>query len=443
MSSGVVVDRQDPGVAGEAAGIWALMTSEVAYAWSPQDVLAFATGDGQLDWQHLGTDAVVEHIAACQRLLAQVQASQLAAVAELAARRGDERATADEVALETAVGKHAADRQVDLARQLCERFPKLHAAMARGELDATKASRVCDTAAALPDEQAGQLDEFLHTRVAGRTAGAIQQSARYQVDRLDPDGAARRAEHRRRDRRVELLPGDDGMAELCADLPAEIASAAYTRIDTLARACQTTADERTLDQVRADVLAELLLGHNHSGRRIDIQVTVPADTLLGTADLPGMLGGYGPLPAPVVRELAADPTSTWRRLLTDPASGHIIDVGRTRYRPPASMARYVRTRDQHCRFPGCHRPAQHCDLDHNTAWQHGGTTTAAGLTTLCRRHHQLKDQPGWHYHHTPTGDLIITTPSRRHHTSQPPPAAEPQPEPSPPQPHPNNDPPPF
>ena len=48
---------------------------------------------------------------------------------------------------------------------------------------------------------------------------------------------------------------------------------------------------------------------------------------------------------------------TWRRLVTDPASGVVIDVGRTRYRPPAGLADLVRARDRACVFPTCQTPA--------------------------------------------------------------------------------------
>jgi len=44
-------------------------------------------------------------------------------------------------------------------------------------------------------------------------------------------------------------------------------------------------------------------------------------------------------PADVARELATD--ATWRRLLHDPTSGELLDVGRTTYRPPAALAEFI------------------------------------------------------------------------------------------------------
>ena len=99
------------------------------------------------------------------------------------------------------------------------------------------------------------------------------------------------------------------------------------------------------------------------------------------------------VPALTAWALAAG--GTWRRLVTDPASGVVIDVGRTSYRPPAGLADLVRARDRACVFPTCQTPAERCDIDHLTAWSQGGTTSLDNLTTLCEAHHRLKHTPGW------------------------------------------------
>ena len=99
------------------------------------------------------------------------------------------------------------------------------------------------------------------------------------------------------------------------------------------------------------------------------------------------------VPAMTAWALAAG--GTWRRLVTDPASGTVVDVGRTRYRPPAGLADLVRARDRACVFPTCQTPAERCDIDHLTAWSQGGTTSLDNLATLCEAHHRLKHTPGW------------------------------------------------
>lgn len=120
-------------------------------------------------------------------------------------------------------------------------------------------------------------------------------------------------------------------------------------------------------------------------------------------------GRSAPVPAVVARSLAAG--GTWRRIVTDPLSGAVVDVGRTRYRPPAALADAVRARDVSCVHPGCEVPARRCDLDHLTPWSEGGTTSLDNLTCLCEAHHRLKHTPGWSLTRTGDGALTWGTPS--------------------------------
>ena len=62
-----------------------------------------------------------------------------------------------------------------------------------------------------------------------------------------------------------------------------------------------------------------------------IQVVVPYSTLTGADEQPAELVGHGPIPASLAREAAAD--GVWRRLVTDPLSGTLLDHGRTTYHP--------------------------------------------------------------------------------------------------------------
>jgi hypothetical protein len=87
-------------------------------------------------------------------------------------------------------------------------------------------------------------------------------------------------------------------------------------------------------------------------------------TLLGEDDEPGWLAGYGPISARTARRIAADPTGAWRRLLTDPRTGRMDELSATTYDIPAVLDRHVLAGDLSCRWPGCTRPAWHCDTDH-------------------------------------------------------------------------------
>ncbi len=139
-----------------------------------------------------------------------------------------------------------------------------------------------------------------------------------------------------------------------------------------------------------------------------INVTIPIDSLAGITDTPGTLSGFGVLPADLVRRLAAGDTR-WRHILTDRATGAILDVGTWSYRPPTALDRHVRTRDVTCRFPGCTVPARECDLDHLIPFPQG-PTSPDNLHSLCRRHHRLKHDDNWTVEPLPHSGLRWTSP---------------------------------
>jgi hypothetical protein len=146
-----------------------------------------------------------------------------------------------------------------------------------------------------------------------------------------------------------------------------------------------------------------------------VQVSVALSTLLGLDDQPGELAGHGPIPASLARRLAADPTGTWRRIVTDPL-GRLVDYGRTRYRPPADLREHVLARDLTCRFPTCHRTARRADIDHLHRWADGGPTAEPNLLVLCERHHKAKEDGHWQARLNPDRSVTWTSPTGRTYT---------------------------
>ena len=152
----------------------------------------------------------------------------------------------------------------------------------------------------------------------------------------------------------------------------------------------------------------------HRGVSAQINVTIDLPSLLGLADTPGELLGYGAIPASVARELAM--SGKWRRFITDPTNGHLIDIGRSSYTPSAALRELIIARDGTCRFPGCAQPPSRSDLDHAVAWSEGGETDRANLGLLCRRHHRLKTHDGWSLKSNEDGSCTWTAPSgHRYH----------------------------
>ena len=129
--------------------------------------------------------------------------------------------------------------------------------------------------------------------------------------------------------------------------------------------------------------------------------------------------GVGVIPAQTVQTLIRTVGAAFTVELVD--GSWVTKATRTHtYRPTAGIARLVRDRDVHCRFPFCTKAAQVCDIDHVIPYADGGATVAANLQLLCRHHHRAKTHGGftvmmasdgectWE---SPTGQRWVTTPA--------------------------------
>lgn len=129
--------------------------------------------------------------------------------------------------------------------------------------------------------------------------------------------------------------------------------------------------------------------------RFRLNVTVPALTLLGVSEAPGMLDGTTPIPPEMARQLAGG-QGTWFRVLTDPCSGAFLPLPADRYQPSQAMLEHLRLRNATCAVPGCTRPASWAsECDHLEEFDHehperGGRTELENLHLLCWQHHQDK-----------------------------------------------------
>ncbi|MGH3909789.1 MAG: DUF222 domain-containing protein [Pseudonocardiaceae bacterium] len=386
----------------------------------------------------------------------------------------------DEIALALRLSRTAATTRLVMARVLVADLPATLAAWEAGTIDVLKARAITEAAYLLPPEQRGALENRALPRAGTQTLSRLRAALARAILVIDPDGAAARHAQRRQDRRVVLHPDADGMATLWALLSAPDATAAYQHLCHLARDLGA-ADPRSMDARRADLLTDLLTGRRCATTPLDsddcahpegpegcdctptdctptehtptttsddpadrhtpdphtpdqgghdcaathttgsgkplVSVIVPITTLMGLDDQPGDLIGYGPIPAPLAREIAAQ--GTWRRLLTDPASGTLLDYGRATYTPPDGLADFVRARDVYCRNPICGQPAATADLDHTIPWPEG-PTSEDNLHARCRHDHLIKTfGAGWHVEQHSDGRVSWTTPTGHTYTSRP------------------------
>lgn len=338
----------------------------------------------------------------------------------------------EEIALALRVSPRAAAAQVSFSEGL-DLLPRTTIGLLSGTLGLPHAQVVVDLLTSddplLDDDVRGTLERQLITYAAASSATPAQLRRRGQqlLLTVDPDGARKRRERARRRRDVSVRPDDHGMAWLSAYLPADVAQTCFSLLDGFARTTlgDDPDDARGVGARRADALVDRILtgqldgnmpgdGARAARTEVRINVTVPISVLTGLDDGPGHLDGYGAIDADHVRELAFGDDATWRRLLTDPVTDTVLDVGATRYRPPARLERHVRLRDVTCRWPGCQVSAQRCDLDHTTPFPQG-PTSEDNLVALCRRHHRLKTLAGFETKQgygvwqvtTPTGRVVV------------------------------------
>ncbi|KXC05406.1 HNH endonuclease [Microbacterium hominis] len=219
------------------------------------------------------------------------------------------------------------------------------------------------------------------------------------------------------------------MSDVVATVPTVIADGILDRLTRQATVIVDARepgddDPRSVDQIRADVLSDLLLtatpaldptAHGDGpgvlgGIRAQVQVVVPVLALLGADEGPVDLVGRTPVDAETERCLAANAPSL-SRVLTDPIDGTVVAVDR--YRTPWPQRRFLRARDQHCRFPGCRRAAIRCEIDHTVDAARGGPTALWNLAHLCQRHHSMKQFTPWAVRQRGRGVLEWTSPTGR------------------------------
>lgn len=277
--------------------------------------------------------------------------------------------------------------------------------------------------------------------------------------RLEPEALVERVRRSREERGLWRRPGEVGVSEWLAVLPNETSAACWAAVDELARRYRADGDARTLDQARADAMADLMLGNATVRTTVTFEVpalpavasalsplglpapwapgapvvapaadpvAAPATNLgddaagLGPCDVTGLplpvdvlpvveVPGVGAVPGEVVRQIAGAFGTRALFALCEWQSGTLASESCEAYRPPPWLERLVKVRDGTCRFFGCTVAATRCDVDHVVSHPRG-PTDAANLMCLCRHHHRLKQQERWRASMTPDGVVTWTTP---------------------------------
>ncbi|MFG6280477.1 DUF222 domain-containing protein [Microbacterium sp. S16(2024)] len=398
-----------------------------------------------------------------------------ARAAELALRE-----VASEIAAASSLSDRSVQAQVGRAMTLADDFPVTLDAWEAGALTRAHVRVIVDAGLPLPSERRHEFDVLAVATADGLSPGRLKARLAALAESLQPTTLAERHLRGRAARCVRVVSGEDGMSDLIATLPTVLAVGIYDRLvqqsaaivdmrrdagrgdastgehagcgdasagqhagrgagsdgrgDRSANSTTTTPDTRTADQVRADILADLLLtaapdadptrGDDGPGAlgaiRARVQVVVPALTMLrpgAEKSDPADLVGHGPIDVGTARALAEATPVPWDRVITHPVSGEVLRTDT--YHRTAAIDRHLRARDRHCRWPGCVAPAVRCEVDHTHDWALGGPTDVRNLAHLCQRHHTQKQFTRRTVRQLPGGVLEWTSPTGRVYTDEP------------------------
>ncbi len=312
--------------------------------------------------------------------------------------------------------------RIDSSRLLCGSLVRTKDALAAGTITAQHAAVIVEAAERVPDHHDELQDRVL--KIAGRsTVSRTRQATNRAVLSIDAQGAERRRRRARCSREVFVVDELDGISTIIARMATERAHAVMSHIDGVARARVTDGAIGSIGELRAEALEFLVLG-NHSEASASVKahlnIVVSLDSLVGVTEEPAEVAGSGSVAIDAVRDLLADPSTqaTVRMLITEPSTGHVLDLGRSTYRIPDRLREFIVARDRTCRFPGCARRADRCQVDHAFAWDDGGSTSVRNLGALCVRHHQLKTHGGWRIENSkPDGSCEWISPHGHHYES--------------------------
>ncbi|MDR6875661.1 HNH endonuclease signature motif containing protein [Microbacterium barkeri] len=521
------------------------------------DGAVWGEGDGPSPTpsERAAVESAIEAIRAADRVIAHAQAARqmaLASASQVAwaqherqvaaggsSRAWAHRAIAEEIAAATHTPGRSVERQMNDATNLVSRFPVVRDRLAEGTVSLPHARTIVLCGDRIDDDETRSVFEVRVLERLDRvpmTAGALAEVARKVAQELDPVSISDRHKAARRRRRVGFRPGEDAMGAFDAEVANVLGVGMMDRIDQMAKTVLAAraaarragdpaalADDRTLDEIRADIFTDLTLtgiptGHDHlygatfpepsnsadakdkdtdaglgatsncaggtadakagdvglgaTGATADagagagsapctgsgsgavsafgpapkpvglgairgsVHITIPATALADPTNRTegATLAGAGPIPIIDAKEIAADAT-IWNRAFTDANTGVLLTVDQ-RF-PTMAQRRFLKARDERCRFPGCRQAIRkhYVDIDHTHPHSRGGPTNVANLEYLCETHHMLEQMTEWTVTQGPGGVLEWTSPNGRVYTDTPPPVARFTP--------PDNEPPPF
>jgi len=387
--------------------------------------------------------ALVDRICSSSRAENRAAAAQLEAIGELFVHRLSRCSDTEDWAVDTMeavtaelaaalrISQGLAGSRLRYARAMRERLPKVAELFKAGDIDYRTFQTIVFRTDLITDREVlAAVDGELAVKVPrwpSTTQGQLSGRVDKIVVKADADAVRRRRE-RQADRQIWIGDLGGGVSEIHGSLFSPDAHALEKRLNALsATVCEH--DPRSSEQRRADALGALAAGADRLGCRcgrpdcaagkrpaatpVVIHVIAEQATIDGCGSAPASEVGADALITP---ELVAELANSAKLVpLVHPGDAP-PEPG---YVPSRALADFLRCRDLTCRWPGCDRPAQECDLDHTIPYTDGGPTHASNLKCYCRTHHLVKTFWGWAEKQLPDGTLILTSPAGHTYVTTP------------------------
>ena len=361
-----------------------------------------------------------------------------------------------------------AKKMIETGAALRYRIPRTAELLATGRIDLPRFHEVVARTDNVDDAHLTAVDTALAAAISAREPMSMTRFRTMidaTVERVDPDGAARRRDTATSRRYFRIRPHRDepGQSRIDGQLPCTAAAILDTRLEAMIADTHPD-DPRTHAQQRADALTALAQGYltlpctcpdcatvsgtpcsetpcsdnvddkpnpsattvtnpvaaNQSSAALApwpmFHIVVNLSTLLGHDNNPAFLDGHGLIDADTARRLLADATRNYihpNRVTPNNKAAY-------RYPIPEKLRALVKAGELCCTFPGCTNKVASADVDHAKPFNHGnpnagGLTERANLRPLCRFHHRHKTfAVGWRDRQTPMGRAIFRSPGGYH-----------------------------
>ena len=300
-----------------------------------------------------------------------------------------------EIARQTGLSEMQVCHRVAAARRVRDTAPLVWAAFQAGRVDA---ARVREISGAIEKLKRPESISRLDLRVVGyaesHTVAELRRWLKLFVARMEADLFNERAEDERKQRRVEVVHGDDGMSWLSLYHQSHVIAAIAKRAIKEAKTFGAD-DPRTQAQRQADLLAAWATTNDAGQAAVnaDIAVTLPGESIAGSSDDPAVAADGGwVVPVQWILDLAEHAANNifWHRMILDPVTDDVLAHEYKGRFAPEILAKAIEFRDGVCQAPGCCRPASLCDIDHRIPHDDGGPTTGWNLGPYCKRDHRRK-----------------------------------------------------